>query len=239
MKTNHIIFLSLLVFAIALLSNPLPCSATEDIEENIWKVDTRHHKMSPDKRGKKYSKYGRKMADGQKTGRPRTGGASHTPDQILEWLKENYPEKAENLAKLREENPDLFNRQMRVNRRKYRRIAEVSKENPELANVLKQDLTLKEKRDKILRKIKAATDKKQKQQLISELQGVVGNRFDLLLKRRQITYEQMLKQLEKLKKEVKKHEAELKKHKDKDFKNKNVKARIQKLIERTEEFKWD
>lgn len=166
-------------------------------------------------------------------------GNERAHDQILDWLKENYPEKAEKLAKLREENPELFSRQMRLNRRKYRRIAEVAKENPELAKVLKRGLELKEKRGRILKKLKNATDDNQKQQLITELKEVISNRFDVILQRKQAVYNQMLRKLEELKKEVEKHKTELDKHDDPDFKNKNVNTRLQKLVEQTEEFKWD
>lgn len=173
----------------------------------------------------------------RRSGRSKRGrwGDRITHDQTLSWLKENYPEKAERLAKLREKKPELFGRIVG----KYRRIAEVAKENPELANVLKQDLELKGKKYKILKKLKNATDEKERKKLTDELQTVIGNRFDVILKRKELAYDQMLRKLKELQKEVKKHKAELDRHTDPDFKNKNVNERLQKLVEQTEEFKWD
>ncbi len=318
MKTNHIIILSLAVFAVCLLTTPQQCLGEdkweeEDVrrgemrrEEDIRRSLIGRHKMWPEKiekmlqhiaernpekaeelkilrkenprefrkamrqmfaekRGRKKdgkgfkghekrdSSYGcpdkersgdkcSKQDRSDRSKRDRSGRSKRdrwsdraTHDQTLSWLKENYPEKAEKLAKLREKKPELFGRIMR----KYSRIAETAKENPELAKVLKQDLELKGKKYKILKKLKNATDEKQKQQLTTELKEVISNRFDNILKRKQAAYDKMLKKLEKLKKEVEKHKTELEKHNDPDFKNKNVNARLQKLVEQTEEFKWD
>ena len=92
---------------------------------------------------------------------------------------------------------------------------------------------------KILRKLKGTADEEEREQLTAKLQTVISKRFDVILKRKKLAYDQMLRKLRELQKEVKKNKAELDKHKDPDYKNKNVKARLQKLIEQTEEFNWD
>ena len=158
--------------------------------------------------------------------------------EYLKWLKENYPEKAEGIAELREENPELYMRKLWHGYKKYRRIAEAEKENPKLAQALKEDLELKNRRDKLLRKIRAASDD-EKRELVKELEGVASSRFDLIVKRKQIEYEQLLKKLEKLKERVKQSEAEVEKWKDVKFKNENVKARVEELVSGTEKFKWN
>ena len=154
----------------------------------------------------------------------------------LEWLEENYPEEAEKLAELREKNPELHRRQMALCLRKYGRIAKASKENPELAKVLKEDLELKKNRDRLLRRIRAASGEK-KQKLAGELEKVVSSRFDLIVKRKQIAYERLRKELNKLKKQVERSEAEVDKWRE--TKDKKVKERLEELISRTEKFKWD
>jgi len=158
--------------------------------------------------------------------------------EYLKWLKENYPEKTDELAELREENPELYMRKLWRGYKKYRRIVEAEKENPELAQALKEDLELKNRRDTLLRKIRAASDD-EKRELAKELKGVVSNRFDLIVKRKQIEYEQLLKKLEKLKERVKQSEAEVEKWKDVKFKNENVKARVEELVSGAGKFKWN
>ena len=172
-------------------------------------------------RGKKFGKQGGRFAE------------------HFKWLEKNYAEEAKRLAKLIEKDTDLYTRQMAHSLRKYRRIAEAEKENPELAEALKEDLKLKKKRDKLLRKIRAATDDDKKKQLVEKLEEVIGSRFDLIVKRKQIKYEQMRKKLEKLEARVKRSEAKVKKWQDVKFKNESVKARLKELVAETEKFNWD
>ncbi len=156
--------------------------------------------------------------------------------EFLEWLRENYPEEAEKLAGLKEKKPKLHTRRIALTLKKYRRIFEAEKENPKLAEALKEDLVLKEQRDKLLRKIRAASDDK-RGKLVERLEEVVSSRFDLIVKRKQIEYEQLRKKLRKLREQVKQSEAEVQKWKD--VKDKEIKQRLEELISRTEEFKWD
>ena len=100
-------------------------------------------------------------------------------------------------------------------------------------------MELKKKRDELLGKIRAATDEDEKKKLKEELEEVISDKFDLLVKRKQIAYEQLLKKLEELKEDIKKSEAEVEKWKDAKFKNESVKARVEELMSRTEKFKWD
>jgi hypothetical protein len=162
--------------------------------------------------------------------------AGHTAE-FIEWLKENYPEKAEKLARLQDENPKLYMRLLKLSMKKYGRIAEASRTNPQLAEILKEDLKFKAARDKLLRKIAGTTDEQEKKQLTEQLEQTVASRFDLIVKRKQISYEQLRAELEKLQQEVRKREAELKKWKE--IKDEKVKQRIKELISRTEKFSWE
>lgn len=163
-------------------------------------------------------------------------GMREKHDEFIKWFKENYPEQAEKLSTMK---PELRDRRLSVLLRRYRRIYEASKESPELAEVLKEDLKLKQKRYRLLRKIRAAEDEDKKKELTGQLETVVSSRFDLIVKRKQIEYEQLLKKLEKLKAQVKESEGEVGKWQKPDFKTENVKARVEKLLSGEEEFKWE
>jgi hypothetical protein len=159
-------------------------------------------------------------------------------DKYLNWLKENYADEAKKLAELSTKDTDLYSKQLNLSLKKYGRIAEAAIENPQLAEVLKEDLALRQQQDKLLGQIETAGDK-EKEELVKELKEVLNHRFDAILKRKQIEYEQLLKKLERLKKEVEQRNAKVEKWKDAGFKNESVKARLEELLGKTNEFKWN
>ena len=164
--------------------------------------------------------------------------------EFLEWLGENYPSEAKKLVRLKEKDPEekdpeLYIAQFDLIRKRVGYIFEAWRRNPELGEVLKEKAELKEKRDRLLGKIKAAGNDREKEKLIAQLEEVVGNRFDLMVREKQIAYEQLRKRLEELKKRVEQSQAEVDKLMDAEFKNENVKARVEELMSRTKRVKWD
>lgn len=157
----------------------------------------------------------------------------------LEWLKENYPELAEGLTDLREKKPELYMKKLGRGFGNYWRIADAEKENPELAGILKDDLELKNRRDELVKSIKASADDTDKAGSLGELEDVLGERYDLILRQKQIRYEQLSKKLERFKDKVRKSESNVEKWKDAEFKKVNVKARIDELLGGKETFKWE
>ncbi|GAF72703.1 unnamed protein product [marine sediment metagenome] len=166
-------------------------------------------------------------------------GRSRWRAEFLEWLGKAVRKEAEELAKLKEISPDLYAKKFELIRRKYWRIFEESKRNPELAKVLLDDLELKKRRDELLKNIKAAKSEKEKKKLVAELEEVVAGRFDLIVRIKQIAYERLLKRLEELQKRLKESRGEIFKSRDEKFKNENVKQRMQDLLEEIPKFNWD
>ena len=167
-------------------------------------------------------------------------GRSRWRAGFLEWLGKAVPEEAQELAKLKEISPELYAKKFELIRRKYRRIFEASKRNPELADVLLEDLRLKKRRDELVKIIKATTNENKKNKLIAELEEVVAGRFDLIVRRKQIAYERLIKWLKELHERLTESRAEIKIWRDEKFKNDNVKRRTQDLIGETPtEFIWD
>jgi hypothetical protein len=157
-------------------------------------------------------------------------------EEYLNWLKENYPAEANELEQVRQENPGLYMRRLMKSGRKYGPVAAAAKKNPALAEVLKQDIELKDQRDEILMKLQSATPE-DKDALAAQLKGVVSGRFDLIIKRRQLQQQELLKRLEDLKKQVKESEKEVEQWKA--SKDKEVDARVKELLGQTEKFHWD
>ncbi len=159
--------------------------------------------------------------------------------EFIEWLEKAVPKEARELAKLKERNPNLYAEKFDLVWKKYARIFEEGRRNPELADVLLEDLRLQERRDVLLKKIKAANSEKEKKRLIAELEEVVADRFDLIVRRKQIAYERLLKWLEELRERVRESRGEIARWRSDEFKNENVKKRMDDLLEENLKLRWD
>ncbi|MHC4456615.1 MAG: hypothetical protein ACYS0I_05895, partial [Planctomycetota bacterium] len=139
----------------------------------------------------------------------------------------------------KEKEPDTYRERLRLSLGKYGRIAEASKNNPQLATVLKEDLELKEHAEKLLEEFRTTSDEDKKKKLGKELEQVIGSRYDLSVKKKQIKHEQLLKKLEELRQKVKESEADIQKWIDAKFKNEKVNAAVEGLTTGKEQLKWD
>ena len=159
--------------------------------------------------------------------------------EFLEWLAKSLPDEAEELAKLKDRDPKLYDQKYELASKKYGRIYEESRRNPELAEVHIEDIRLQKRRDQLLGKISATTNRREKQKLNEELQEVVGRRYDLIVRRKQIAYEWLLKRLEELQNRINKSRAEILKAQDAKVKEENIKNRTKELLEEKKGFDWD
>ena len=221
-------------------------SQLREKEPEKFKAELR--KVTREQFGKRLRERGKERSE-RHMRRPRGGGPpGFDPDmpgmgmhrrhgELLDWLEKHHPEEAERLRDMRADRPELFERRMGLGLKKYGRILAAVRENPELANVLKEDLELKQQRDELLKEIEAASDE-EKQELVEELKEVISSRFDLIVKRKEIEYEQLLRNLEKLKKRVEESEAKVDKWKDAEFKKESVKVRLEELVGKTDKFRW-
>jgi hypothetical protein len=160
-------------------------------------------------------------------------------DEFLKCLKENYPDEAAKLEQIKKDNPDQYMRAMMIAGKKFGPICQAVKDDPNLAKVLKQQMELKSNRAELLKQIKSTTDEKQKKVLSAQLEQIVGQQFDLIVKRKQMAYEDLTKKLADLQKEVDQKKNEVERWKSKDFKNQRVKERINELLTEPEKFEWD
>ena len=158
---------------------------------------------------------------------------------FLEWLTKNLPEEAEELAKLKERSPDLYSEKYELVSKKYGRIYNESRRNPELEKVLIEDLRLQKRRDQLLGKINATKSRREKQKLTEELEEVVGRRYDLIVRRKQIAYERLLKWLEELQNRVQESRADILKAQDAEVKADNIEKRTEELLEEKKGFPWN
>jgi hypothetical protein len=158
-------------------------------------------------------------------------------EEYLEWLKENYPNEAERLARIKELEPDRYKRNLYFSYRRYEPIMEASEDDPELAEVLREELQLKIERDRLLERINTTDNEEQKEKLIKKLKEVVSERFDLIIKRKQMAYERMLERIERLKKEAEEGKVSLEEFINE--KEQNVEERIEGLLSGEKRFRWE
>jgi hypothetical protein len=158
--------------------------------------------------------------------------------EFLEWLQKAVPKVAQGLARLKDKDPDLYAKKYEIIRNKYRRIFDESKRNPELAEALLAELELDERQEVLLKKIKAVKSEKEKTKLMVKLEEVVGNKYDLIIRKKIIAYEFLLKRVEELQKELNKSREDIAKWQDEKIRAQNVKERIKELTEPSLQFKW-
>ena len=158
--------------------------------------------------------------------------------EFIEWLGKAVPKVARDLDKLKDKDTDLYSQKYEYVKEKYRRIFDESKRNPELAEVLMAELELDERQGVLVKKIKTTKSEKEKKKLMSQLEEVVGNKYDLIIRKKQIAYEYLLKRLNELQKELNENRDEIDKWKDENIKIQNVKERIKELIEKSRKFRW-
>jgi hypothetical protein len=158
---------------------------------------------------------------------------------FLDWLGQNAPDETEELTKLKEADPNLYNKKYDLVRRRYGRIFDESRRNPEWAQVLLEDVKLQKRQDELVARIKATRNKNVEKRLTGELENVVAQRYDVILRRRQMAYERLLKRLDDLKNQIKNSRNDILKYQDAKIKGENVKQRTKDLLEKKTEFAWD
>lgn len=159
--------------------------------------------------------------------------------KFLEWLKANCPGEEASLVKSKERGPQLYLSYFDSLMKQYGHIFEADSSNPQRGAVLKEDLELKKRARDLCQQIRQEKSDTRKQTLGSDLQVVVAKRYDLILRRKEIAYEQLLKKLADLKKNVRDSEDEIAKWRNSSVKQENVRQRLQDLTSDKAKFKWD
>ena len=157
---------------------------------------------------------------------------------FLEWLGKNVPDETRELTRLKNADPNLYNKKYDLVRRRYFRIFDESRRNPDWAEVLLEDVKLQKRQDELVAKIKATSNETEEKRLTTELEEVVGLRYDVILRRRQMAYEWLLKRIEDLRSQLRKSRGDIIKYQDPKTKEENVKQRVKDLLEEKKGF-WD
>jgi hypothetical protein len=157
---------------------------------------------------------------------------------FLKWLEINAPDETRELARLKNADPDFYNKKYELVRRRYSRIFDESRRNPDLAKILLEDVKLQKRQDELVAKIQTTRNKEVEKSLTAELEDVVGLRYDVILRRRQMAYAWLLKRIEDLRSQLRESRNDIIKYQDPKTKEENVKQRIKDLLEEKKGF-WN
>ena len=157
-------------------------------------------------------------------------------EAFFAWLEQNYPARADELKELGNKDPKQFSQQMAEFLKTYEPIQKTDKHNPELGQLLRQDLELIEKRDQLLLNLRNSKDKAEQDKMLDELKTIVSARFDVIIQKKQVEYNQIRERLDAMNKKLEEHGSELKKLKDE--KGQSVEKRMKELTEGTIKMDW-
>ncbi|MBN1505565.1 MAG: hypothetical protein JW955_01895 [Sedimentisphaerales bacterium] len=159
--------------------------------------------------------------------------------EFIDWLKDNYPQQEQELTSLKDRDPKLYITSFERLMGEYGSIFEAARSNPELGAILKEDHDLKGRVGELCRRLRSEKSDAKKQELGAELQEVLARRYDLIVRRKEIACEQLLRRLDDLQKQVIQSKENIARYKDQQVKRENVRQRVQALTENKVKFKWD
>lgn len=151
--------------------------------------------------------------------------------EFIDWLTKNVTDVASELASLKDDDPNLYARKYELALRRYRRAFDESRDDPEMAKILLEDLRLQDRRDYLVGKIKRAKSEQEKERLVAQLQRVLSDRYDLIVILKERAYERLLRRLERVQKDIKKSRDEIEEAKKKQIKDENIRQRTKTLLE--------
>jgi hypothetical protein len=154
--------------------------------------------------------------------------------EYIAWLKKNYPEEAARLEKIQKDTPRAFNRQMRESRKIYVQIMDMMSENPKIAENMKEQLEVINKRTVLIKRaaslaneIKKAKGPK-RDKLVKQLKDTLSIRIDLIVVLAKLKYEVLEEKIKQLNIQIAKQKKETEKFIQK--KDEEIAKRMERLL---------
>jgi hypothetical protein len=151
--------------------------------------------------------------------------------EYLDWLGKNMPQADMRLKRLKDNQPKMYQREMRRGVRRLARLKEAGMDNAGVIQIFKEEYRLDEQKDVLVKKINDAKNSDEKQKLISELEKVINGKYDLMIKQKELISEQFQKRVENLQKSLDENKADIEKLKDPSVRDERTKRIIQRLLD--------
>ena len=156
-------------------------------------------------------------------------------EDFVTWLQANFEDEAKDLQSIKEKNPQMYDSHLALCKQQYSRIMETERRAPQLAEVMKEDVRLTKKRGVVLAKISKSKGQ-ERDKLIDELKQIVDQRFDIIIKKKQLRYESLAQRVEWLAQRIEENKAETQKLIEK--KDEKTKQRLEELLSEAEQMNW-
>jgi hypothetical protein len=153
--------------------------------------------------------------------------------EFLTWLEQYVPREAEKLKELKTRDLNLYSNAYELTWRKYSRVFDQSQQNsdPNWSRLLVRDLDLTETQTMLTGQIRNPMNSPQKRNgLEAQLREIVGERYDIGLKQRKITYQQQLQRLKDLEAYIDVQLDELKRGEDPNEKSKMIESQMRIIL---------
>ena len=148
---------------------------------------------------------------------------------LLNWFEKFTPDEAKGIKELKDENYDLYKKRLDTLRNKYRSLIINSRASDELMRVLVSDLQLELKQRDLTMQYWTATDPGKKESISADLKDVISQRYDLIVKQKEIQYTDFLKRLQRLQEDIDAQLKDINTWKETDFKAKEVETQLKNL----------
>jgi hypothetical protein len=151
--------------------------------------------------------------------------------EILEWCEKFTPDEVKGTSELKDENFDLYKKRLDSLRNKYRSLIGTRRgTSDELMQVLVSDLQLELKERDLTMQYWTATDQGKKESISADLKDVVSQRYDLIVKQKEIQYTDFQKRLKSLQDNIDAQLKDINTWKDPELKAKEVINQRDRLI---------
>lgn len=155
--------------------------------------------------------------------------------EFIEWLQQNFPDKAKDLLADRDKKPEEFVQKLTEVMKIYEPIQRADRYYPELGAALRKELELQAQLNQLIIDIGRAAPE-DRPALIARLRENVSARFDNIIEKKQLMYNHLHNRLEVLQKRLEGQAKELEQLKA--DKEKSIEQRMKELIEQNEKINW-
>jgi len=119
-------------------------------------------------------------------------------DEVVQFIQENFPEKARMLKELRQRDPEEFRRRRQQLAEEVRHLRELRQENPDLFRLQMDEMRLRDETNRLVREARRAEGGKARDEAVKRLREALDRSFDLRTRIKQGELEDLRRRLAEL-----------------------------------------
>jgi hypothetical protein len=119
-------------------------------------------------------------------------------DEVVQFIQENFPEKARMLKELRQRDPEEFRRRRQQLAEEVRHLRDLRAENPELFRLQMDEMRLRDETSRLVREARRTEGGKGREEAVKRLREALERSFDLRTRIKQGELEDLRRRLAEL-----------------------------------------